>query len=148
MILTHFGLGLAGSPCSFRDFLEPQCGQKRPKWTRKRPYAAGKMLAKCIFGHKNTLCQPVSRTFLFLECRGGWASFQCKILATACLCAVPFHGKPHYGTVHSVSMVWQTIWCDWLVRPCKHATKFLLKIAFILLSFYPFIPVIYLVSLG
>ena len=61
------------------------------KWLSKGPYAAGKMLAKCIFGHKNTLCQPVSRTVLFLECRGGWVSFQCKILATACLCAVPFH---------------------------------------------------------
>ena len=98
------------------------------------------MLAKCIFGHKNTLCQPVSRTFLFLECRGGWASFQCKILATACLCAVPFHGKPHYGAVHSVSMLWQTIWCDWLVRPVQTHNEVPPQncfYPFILLSFYP-----------
>ena len=82
--------------------------------------------------------------FLFLECRGGWASFQCKILATACRCAVPFHGKPRCFMVQcSVSMVWQTIWCDWLGRPVQ--TRKHVPTSKFLLSFYPFIPVIYLV---
>ena len=43
-----------------------------------------------------------------------------------------------YGAVHSVSMVRQTIRCDWLGRPGANTqTRSYLKIAFILLSFYP-----------
>ena len=50
------------------------------------------MLVKCIFGHKNALCQPVSPT-ISLECQGGWAAFQCRTLMAAYLGALPFHAK-------------------------------------------------------
>ena len=114
---THFVLGLAVLPAVCGTIWSHNTAKSVPngsgfdqKWLSKGPYAAGEMLAECI-GYKNALCQPVSRTFFVLTCRGGWASFQCKILATACLCAVPFHGRPHRFMVTGTVYTWSGRLC-------------------------------------
>ena len=60
------------------------------------------MLAKCIFGHKNALCQSVAKYF-FLKCQGGRVVFQRGfwLLPVAFL----FHGKTLDGEVHSFVVV-------------------------------------------
>ena len=58
----------------FSAIKQPKAANVDPVWTKngfpKVPFAAPKMLARCIFGHKNALCLPVS-PIVFVDCRGG-----------------------------------------------------------------------------
>ena len=117
VILTHFGLGLADSPCSFRDFLEPQYGQKRPKWTQfdqkwlsKGPYVQVKCWQSVFLGTKMLFASLCHGLFLFwnagvggrLSSVGFWrlpACVQCRFTAnrTGLWCSAQcIHGLADY----------------------------------------------------
>ena len=99
-----------------------------PVWTKKNGFpkvlfAARKMLAKCIFGHKNALCQPVSPT-VFVDCRGGRvASVGLRRLPRWVHCHVTPNTPCAWrsSVVHSVAMVWLTVYCHW--RVCGERLK-------------------------
>ena len=57
-----------------------------PIWSFHSDFCSLQMLVKCIFGHKNALCQPVSATisvFHYFTRQGGWAAFHCRTLMAA-----------------------------------------------------------------
>ena len=145
MILTHFCLGSVRLPCGFQEFLEPQYVQKGPKWPRDEPT----MLFQMGFLQQVKCWQSV-----FLVTKMHFASlchalfYFCSAGVGGCLSSVRFWRLPACVQCHFTANR-TVLWCSAqcirglaMVRLASAAgantqTRSYLKIAFILLSFYP-----------
>ena len=119
-IFTVRGMSLVGAPCSFQGFVDSyttKCVQKvthlKPKQLSKTPCVARKCRQSAFLVTKMASLSPI----LFFNCRGWAGGFPAWISASACLWSVAVSWeKTVDGEVHSVAVVYQTMYSNWRVR--------------------------------